>query len=135
MRGYVMRLQGGDPTAAPNTGEGKACVAAQYLVSPSKLKLGVQRNVTNAASLVIQPSTGEILSMVGSLDYWNVAIEGNFNAALGQRQPGSAFKPFVYTDGVHAPPVRQRRWYSTPTTFNQVIRRIPRKTKTTSFTA
>ncbi len=96
MRGYITRIQGGDPKATPNTNDGKTCAAAQYLVAPPKLKLSTSRNVTNAASIMLKPSTGEILSMVGSLDYWNAAIDGNFNAALGLRQPGSAFKPVVY---------------------------------------
>jgi membrane peptidoglycan carboxypeptidase len=35
--------------------------------------------------------------MVGSRDYFNKEIEGNFNVALSpNRQPGSSFKPFVY---------------------------------------
>ncbi|MCC7448838.1 MAG: transglycosylase domain-containing protein [Anaerolineae bacterium] len=95
-RAYITRVQGGDQTAAPNTTNGKPCDAAQYLITPPRFKLGTQRNVTNAAALVIKPSTGEILSMIGSLDYWNAGIDGNFNAALGLRQPGSAFKPFTY---------------------------------------
>ena len=42
------------------------------------------------------PKTGEILAMVGSVDYWNDAIDGKFNVATGLRQPGSSFKPFTY---------------------------------------
>ena len=35
--------------------------------------------------------------MVGSLNYWDEAIDGSFNVAVdGLRQPGSAFKPFTY---------------------------------------
>ena len=34
--------------------------------------------------------------MAGSIDYWNVGIDGNFNVAISPRQPGSAFKPIVY---------------------------------------
>ena len=34
--------------------------------------------------------------MVGSLDYYDESIDGNFNVALAERQPGSAFKPFTY---------------------------------------
>lgn len=34
--------------------------------------------------------------MVGSRDYFDENIDGNFNIALAHRQPGSAFKPFVY---------------------------------------
>lgn len=50
----------------------------------------------NAALVAIDPRTGQIMTMVGSRDYFDVANEGNFNVALARRQPGSAFKPFVY---------------------------------------
>lgn len=59
-------------------------------------------NVTNGSAVVIDPSTGEILAMVGSKRYGNSDIddqnfEGNFNVAVqGLRQPGSAIKPFTY---------------------------------------
>lgn len=95
-RAYVTRVQGGAPNAAPATTSGKPCTAAQYLITPPNFKLGTPRNVTNASSLVLKPASGEVLSMVGSLDYYNAGIDGNFNATLAQRQPGSAFKPFTY---------------------------------------
>ena len=50
----------------------------------------------NNATVVIDPKTGEILVMVGSRNYFDEEIDGNFNVALAHRQPGSAFKPFVY---------------------------------------
>ncbi len=53
-------------------------------------------NVNNAAVVVIRPRTGEIVAMLGSVDYWNDAIDGKFNVAIGLRQPGSSFKPFTY---------------------------------------
>ncbi|HIQ05094.1 MAG TPA: hypothetical protein EYH31_05275, partial [Anaerolineae bacterium] len=56
----------------------------------------IQHNVTNASVVVIRPSTGEILAMVGSLDYKNRWIDGEVNVALAERQPGSSFKPFTY---------------------------------------
>lgn len=52
----------------------------------------------NNAFVVIDPKTGGILSMVGSRDYFDDAIEGNFNVATAHRQPGSAFKPIVYAE-------------------------------------
>lgn len=56
-------------------------------------------DVSNGAIVVIDPKTGEILSMIGSKDY-NAderQFEGKFNvASQGLRQPGSALKPFVY---------------------------------------
>lgn len=56
-----------------------------------------QFNANNNAVVVMDPKTGEILSMVGSRDYFDPEIDGNFNAATGHRQPGSTFKPFVYS--------------------------------------
>ncbi len=53
-------------------------------------------NLTNAAVVVIHPVTGEILAMVGSLDYWDDSIDGRVNVALAPRQPGSTMKPFTY---------------------------------------
>ncbi len=50
----------------------------------------------NAAMVSINPKTGELLAMVGSSDYFDVANEGNFNVATAKRQPGSSFKPFAY---------------------------------------
>ncbi|MBP6858541.1 MAG: penicillin-binding protein [Candidatus Pacebacteria bacterium] len=53
-------------------------------------------NASNTAMVAIDPKTGDILTMVGSRDYFDPTIDGNFNIALAQRQPGSTFKPFVY---------------------------------------
>lgn len=61
---------------------------------------------TNAAISVQDPKTGQILAMIGSLDYFNQEKEGNFNVATAQRQPGSAIKPLVYASlfkGKYAP--------------------------------
>jgi penicillin-binding protein 1C len=54
------------------------------------------RRVENAAAVVLDAATGEILALVGSPDYFNPQIQGNVNAALSLRQPGSAIKPFTY---------------------------------------
>jgi len=53
-------------------------------------------NANNAGMVGIDPKTGQILVMVGSRNYFDMENEGNFNITLGHRQPGSAFKPFVY---------------------------------------
>ena len=53
---------------------------------------------SNAALVSINPGTGEILSMVGSIDYFNTEIDGNVNVADSLRQPGSSFKPFTYAE-------------------------------------
>ncbi|MBU4480213.1 penicillin-binding protein [Patescibacteria group bacterium] len=53
-------------------------------------------NAENIAFVAIDTKTGQILTMVGSRDYFDEKIDGNFNVATAHRQPGSAFKPFVY---------------------------------------
>ena len=50
----------------------------------------------NASMVAIDPASGDILAMIGSRDYFDKEIDGNFNVALARRQPGSSFKPFVY---------------------------------------
>jgi penicillin-binding protein 1C len=51
----------------------------------------------NAALVAEDPKTGQILALVGSRDYFDVANDGNFDVATqGLRQPGSSLKPFVY---------------------------------------
>ena len=55
-------------------------------------------NVNNAAVVVMNPVNGEILAMNGSADYNmnSPQVQGQYNAALSPRQPGSSFKPIVY---------------------------------------
>ncbi len=72
---------------------------AQAIVSEELEKLG-QLNITNGASVVLDPQSGEILSMVGSKDYDSEEIDGKFNViGQGLRQPGSAIKPVTYVTG------------------------------------
>lgn len=53
-------------------------------------------NVTNGAILVTRPATGEILAMVGSVDYFYQPW-GAFNVTTANRQPGSSIKPLMYS--------------------------------------
>ncbi|GCE48170.1 membrane peptidoglycan carboxypeptidase [Thermosporothrix hazakensis] len=56
-----------------------------------------QYGISNAAAVLIEPKTGAIRTLLGSLDYNNEAIGGQFDVAtMGMRQPGSSFKPYVY---------------------------------------
>lgn len=54
------------------------------------------RNVRNAAVVVLDPTTGEILAMLGSPDYFDSRIDGAVNATMATRQPGSSIKPLTY---------------------------------------
>jgi len=56
----------------------------------------INRNVNNAALVVINPHNGEILTLVGSADYFDSSIYGALNMAITPRQSGSAFKPIIY---------------------------------------
>jgi len=55
-------------------------------------------HVTNGAVVVLDRRTGAVRAMVGSTDYF-APDAGQVNAALSQRQPGSAIKPFAYACG------------------------------------
>lgn len=52
--------------------------------------------VGNGAALVTNPKTGEILAMVGSKNYFDVAAQGNVNVTMSLRQPGSSIKVVNY---------------------------------------
>jgi len=53
-------------------------------------------HATNGALVILNPTTGEILALVGSADFSSEAIQGQVNMALSPRQPGSAIKPLTY---------------------------------------
>lgn len=59
-------------------------------------KVREKNNVHNASVVAVRPTTGEIMAMVGSLDYNNKDIDGEVNVAISNRQPGSSFKLFTY---------------------------------------
>lgn len=56
-------------------------------------------NVGNGGVLVTRPPTGEILAMVGSVDYF-ATPSGSFNVTTALRQPGSVIKPLNYAVGI-----------------------------------
>lgn len=61
--------------------------------------LNRDNNVNNAAVVVMNAHTGEVLAMDGSVDYNNTTdarVAGNVNVATSPRSPGSTFKPIVY---------------------------------------
>lgn len=59
-----------------------------------RLKAG---GAKNASLVAINPKNGDVLSMVGSIDYFDTDIDGNVNVSIRKRSPGSSIKPFVYT--------------------------------------
>jgi penicillin-binding protein 1C len=82
------------------------------------------RRVDNAAAVVLDSATGEILTMVGSPDYFSAQIAGNVNAALVKRQPGSAIKPFTYAAALD--PAWSRRAGRPPLTAASILADLPK---------
>ena len=72
----------------------------------------------NMALVAMDPKTGEIRAMVGSRDYFDIAGDGNFNVATALRQPGSAFKPFVYAAAFQKGYTPETILFDVPTEFN-----------------
>lgn len=68
----------------------------------------ISHNVNNAALVVIDPHSGEILALIGSADYFNESIDGALDMATSPRQTGSAFKPFIYALALD--PTRPNTW-------------------------
>ena len=56
----------------------------------------LEHNANNAAVVVLHPATGEILAMLGSVNYYDDSIDGRVNVATSPRQPGSSIKPLTY---------------------------------------
>ncbi len=71
---------------------------AEQAVKDGVARLAPHR-VTNGGAIVLNPKTGEILALVGSHD-WNDDKNGKLNIMLAQRQPGSSFKPIVYSKAI-----------------------------------
>jgi 1A family penicillin-binding protein len=69
---------------------------AEDLVAKQAAANQKQYGATNSSLVAIDPATGQILTMVGSRNYFDKDIDGAYNVATAQRQPGSSFKPFVY---------------------------------------
>jgi membrane peptidoglycan carboxypeptidase len=54
----------------------------------------------NAALVSLDPKTGGVLAMVGSVNYWDESIDGQVNVTTSLRQPGSTFKPLMYAAAI-----------------------------------
>ncbi len=68
----------------------------QQIVADEIKKVNDTVHITNGAALIMDPQTGEILSMVGSKDYFDPDYDGKVNVVFSLRQPGSSIKPITY---------------------------------------
>ena len=88
-------------------------IAKKYGVENGKLY-----HATNAAIVTIDASTGQIVTMVGSRDYFDDEVDGQYNVATALRQPGSSFKPFVYAAAINKGYTPDTIMYDVPTQFS-----------------
>ncbi len=58
--------------------------------------LNRNRGINNAATLLIDTRTMDVLAQIGSADFWNEQIDGQVDGTRALRSPGSTLKPFVY---------------------------------------
>ena len=91
---------------------------AEEIVKKYALENKEKFDAENAALTAIDPKTGQILVMVGSRDYFDKEIDGNFNATIAYRQPGSAFKPFVYAKALEKGFTPETVVFDLPTEFS-----------------
>lgn len=69
---------------------------AEKIVHDRALENKEKFNAENSALVAIDPQNGDIVTMVGSRDYFDQEIDGQVNVAIRDRQPGSSFKPYAY---------------------------------------
>jgi 1A family penicillin-binding protein len=89
---------------------------AQQIVADEIAKVEKQR-ITNGGVVVMNPSTGEILAMVGSKRFDDPNYDGQVNVTVALRQPGSSFKPFTYVTAFKEGYTPSTMLMDVPTTF------------------
>lgn len=72
---------------------------------------------TNASLVSIDAKTGEILAMVGSMDFFDEKIDGQVNVSIMPRQPGSSVKPVAYAAAFERGFTTETVLYDVETTF------------------
>lgn len=97
-------------------------VKAESVVNQYALKNEKAFKASNASLVATDPATGQILAMVGSRDFFDPAIDGQYNAALALRQPGSTMKPFVYALALERGYTRDTVVFDVPTQFSTSCR-------------
>lgn len=89
----------------------------EEIVKTGALENEEKWNGSNASLVAIDPKTGQILTMIGSRDYFDKEIDGNFNVSTALRQPGSSFKPFIYATAFNKGLTPETILFDLPTEF------------------
>lgn len=92
------KLQEGGLRVVTTLDAGKQDIAEDVIKTAARTRFAGY-NASNAALTSIDPKTGQIVAMVGSVDYFDTAHQGNVNVATAERQPGSSIKPIIYLAG------------------------------------
>lgn len=93
---------------------------AQASVSAEIEKLSKYK-VSNGAALITEPQSGQIMAMVGSIDYFSNEIDGKYNVTTALRQPGSSIKPLNYAVAIETGKVTAASIVDdSPTCFSQI---------------
>ncbi len=91
---------------------------AEEILNKYSLENAKLYHATNAALVTIDSATGQILTMVGSRDYFDEEIDGQYNVATAERQPGSSFKPIVYAAALEKGYTADTVMFDLPTQFS-----------------
>lgn len=97
-------------------------VKAEAIVHTYALQNVKKFNASNASLIALDPSTGQILAMVGSRDFFDKTIDGQYNSTLALRQPGSTMKPFIYSLALLNGYTRDTVIFDAPTQFSTVCK-------------
>jgi penicillin-binding protein 1C len=92
----------------------------EEIVKKGALENARKFKATNAAAVAIDPRTGQIRAMVGSRDFFDTEIPGQYNIALAERQPGSSFKPIVYAAAFERGYTPETVLFDVPTQFSSL---------------
>lgn len=83
---------------------------AEQLARQHVASVGPEHNLNNAALVALKPETGEVLAMLGSVDYHDESIDGHVNVTLSSQQPGSAIKPLTYAAALSPNETGETNW-------------------------
>lgn len=93
-------------------------VNAESIVNKYALENEKNFRASNASLVAVDPLTGQIFAMVGSRYFFDKDIDGQFNATLALRQPGSTMKPFIYSLALMRGYTRNTVIFDAPTQFS-----------------
>jgi 1A family penicillin-binding protein len=75
---------------------------AEEAVENNRVERSETYGFNNSGLVAMDPDNGHIVSMVGSADYFDDDIQGQVNVTMRPLQPGSSFKPIIYTAAFEA---------------------------------